>query len=101
MTSHKFGQKTSWITISVTAGACVAMSVMTVGCEEEAPPPPPVVQAPPPPPPAPPKPAVTSIADLMVEYHIDPKVHLPEEKAPDNNPDRIAVLQFFDGFASA
>jgi hypothetical protein len=95
MTSHK----TNWVLIGAATGACVAMSVFTLGCESEPPPPPPVAQAPPPPPPPPPKPALTSIEDLMAQYHIDPRVHLPEEKAPDNDPDRIAVLQFFDGFA--
>jgi hypothetical protein len=35
----------------------------------------------------------------MTEMNIDPRVSLPEEKAPDNDADRRAVLSFFDGFA--
>ncbi|MBC02705.1 MAG: hypothetical protein CMJ34_05295 [Phycisphaerae bacterium] len=71
------------------------------GCGEEE-----VVQAPPKPrktapapPPPPPPPSVTPVADLMARYQIDPRVSLPEDQAPDNDPDRIAVLRFFDGFA--
>lgn len=76
-----------------------AASLLVGGCggEEE-----PVAQAPPPPPPpkptTPPPPKITPIADLMERHRIDERVVLPEEKAPDNDPDRIAVLQFFDAF---
>lgn len=57
--------------------------------------------APPPPkaPPPPPEPTVTPIDQLMVQYSIDDRVVLPEDRAPDNDPDRIAVLEFFDAFA--
>jgi hypothetical protein len=85
----------------MSVGLCVALTacaLISQGCEEE---PPPVVQAPPPPPPPPPPapPAVTPIEQLMIDLNIDPRVSLPEEKAPDNDPDRKAVLVFFDAFA--
>mgnify|MGYP004050688335 CR=1 FL=1 len=47
----------------------------------------------------PPAPTVTPVADLMAQYSIDPRISLPEDQAPDNDPDRIAVLRFFDSFA--
>jgi hypothetical protein len=55
-----------------------------------------VAPAPPPPPPAP---KVTSIADLMQQLAIDPRVNLTEDQAPDTTDKRIAVLRFFDAFA--
>ncbi len=47
----------------------------------------------------PPPPAVTSIAELMIELGIDRRVSLPEDLAPMSNPERRAVLEFFDSFA--
>jgi hypothetical protein len=87
---------------SLVAGLSVVAlaSMLTVGAgctkEEEQ-----VVVAPPPPPPPPPPPAptVTPIEQLMAEMNIDPRVALPEDKAPDNDVDRRAVLSFFDAFA--
>jgi len=77
------------------AGSLVASSTL-VGCgEDEAPV---VVAPPPPPPPPPPAPRMTPIAELMAKHNIDPRVRLPEELAPDNDPARVAVLQFFDAF---
>jgi hypothetical protein len=35
----------------------------------------------------------------MKELGISPKIRLPEEKAPPTDPERVAVLKFFDGFA--
>ena len=74
----------------VSALALGAISVAFIGCsgEEEAP----VAMAPPPPPPpaAPPPPAVTPIDELMAMLNIDPRVRLPEDKAPDNDIDRKA-----------
>lgn len=82
-------------------GTIICMMVGLGGCgEEEAPPP--VAAAPrkaPPPPPPPPAPTVTPVSDLMAQYQIDPRISLPEEQAPDNDADRIAVLRFFDSFA--
>lgn len=78
------------------AGSLVASATL-VGCgEDEAP----VAVAPPPPPPPPPPaaPKMTPIAELMAKHNIDPRVRLPEELAPDNDPARVAVLQFFDAF---
>lgn len=77
-------------------------STLVVGCgSEPEPEPEPVVRrapAAPPPLPPPPAPTVTSVADLMVQYDIDPRVQLEESDAPDTDEQRIAVLLFFDGF---
>jgi hypothetical protein len=82
----------------VSVVALAGMLTLGAGCtkEEEQ-----VVVAPPPPPPPPPPPAptVTPIEQLMAEMNIDPRVELPEDKAPDNDVDRRAVLSFFDAFA--
>lgn len=74
----------------------VPLAFAACGEEEVVAPPPPVVQAEPEPPPPPP-PAVTSIAELMEKYGIDPRVVLPEDLAPPADPERIAMLKFFDG----
>jgi len=83
------------------AGATLAVGalLLTGGCKKEPPPPPPVTEAPPPPPP-PPQP---TIADLMRQYDIDPRITLVEDEKPmdDSDPERttkkiVAVLQFFD-----
>ncbi|HMN96211.1 MAG TPA: hypothetical protein PKC43_07850 [Phycisphaerales bacterium] len=75
---------------------CGALPALMVGCgKEEAPA---IVEYEPPPPPPPPAPTVTSIADLMERYGIDPRVRLPENLAPPDDASRIAVLKFFDGF---
>jgi hypothetical protein len=71
------------------------------GCGSE-PEPQPVAQAPkraPAPPPPPPAPTVTPIKDLMAQHGIDERVVLPEDRAPDSDEKRIAVLRFFDAFA--
>ncbi len=47
----------------------------------------------------PPPPAVTSVAQLMTELGIERRVSLPEDLAPMTNPERKAVLEFFDSFA--
>lgn len=89
--------KREWISIGLCLATCAGVSLME-GCrhkKEEVV----VAPLPPPPPPAPEAPKVTPIADLMAELNIDPRVKLPEEKAPDNNADRKAVLVFFDAFA--
>jgi hypothetical protein len=70
-------------------------SLVLGGCSEEEVVPI-VKKAPPPPPPPPPPPAVTPISDLMAQYNIDQRVDLPEQFAPDSDPSRIAVLQFYD-----
>lgn len=77
---------------------CVGGVLVASGCSEEEPVA--VVQAPPPAPPAPPPPPpVASIEQLMAELNIDPRVNLPEAKAPATTEDRKAVLEFFDAFA--
>jgi hypothetical protein len=96
MTSHS----RSWIAPRAFSAACVATALLLAGCGGESdsqvgdrrPPPPP-------PPQEPPKPAATPISDLMARLSIDERINLPEGKAPGNNPDRIAVLEFFDAFA--
>lgn len=82
---------------SLLAGAALAAGAFLGGCSEPPPPPPPPVAKAPPPPPAPVR-TVTPIKELMAQYNIDPRVNLPEERAPDNDPARIAVLKFFDAF---
>lgn len=80
--------------------AAAAASLLLAGCgEEEAPPPPPVVVAPPPPPPPPPPPQIKTIAELMQELGIDPRVKLAEDDAPNTTEKRIAVLLFWHNFA--
>lgn len=66
------------------------------GCGGEEAPPAVVRDTTPPPPPPPPAPRVTSIEDLMAQLGIDERVMLPENQAPDNDADRIALLNFFD-----
>ena len=76
--------------------ACVGLT----SCgEEEAPPPPPVARVAPPPPPPPPAPTIKSVAELMAENNIDPRVNLPETMAPNTNEKRVAVLKFWNAFA--
>ena len=86
------------IALGLCLTVCTGLIAFAGGCakEEEQ-----VVVAPPPPPPPPPPaaPSVTPIEQLMAEMNIDPRVSLPEDKAPDNDVDRRAVLSFFDGFA--
>jgi hypothetical protein len=79
--------------------ALIGVISLGAGCSQEEEPV--VVNRPPPPPPpeAPPPPAVTPIEQLMAEMNIDPRVSLSEDKAPDNDIDRRAVLAFFDAFA--
>lgn len=76
--------------------------MFVAGCGSE-PDPEPVVQAAPrkapAPPPPPPAPTVRTVAELMTEFNIDPRVNMAEEKAPDSTDQRIAVLRFFDAFA--
>jgi len=68
-----------------------------LGCQSEDPQA--KVDATPPPPPPPAAPAVASIESLMAELNIDPRVMLPEDKAPATTAERKAVLELFDGFA--
>jgi len=96
-------QKTDRLTASLKCGLCAALligvSAIAPGCGEEEEAPVAVAPPPPPPPPAPEAPAVLSIEQLMAELNIDPRVHLPEDKAPGTTADRKAVLEFFDAFA--
>lgn len=83
-------------------GASVAASLMgtLTGCGEEPPPPPPPVVRNDPPPPPPPPPAIKTIAELMAELGIDPRVKLAESDAPNTTEKRIAVLLFWHQFAT-
>lgn len=85
--------------VGIAASLLVAPLAGCGGEEEEAP----VAAAPPPPPPPPPppEPTVTPIAQLMKELGISDKIRMPEEKAPATDPERVAVLKFFDGFAKS
>ncbi len=47
----------------------------------------------------PPPPAVTPIAQLMAQLGIDHRISLPEDMAPMTDPERRAVLEFYDSFA--
>ncbi len=85
--------------LGVVGVACLAFGVTLAGCMAEDETPQARVVAPPPPPAAPLTPKVTSIEHLMAELQIDERVELPEAKAPDNDPDREAVLEIFDAFA--
>ncbi len=50
-------------------------------------------------PPPPPPPKLTPISELMTQLGIDERVRLPEDRAPDNDEARRAVLEFFDAIA--
>ncbi len=87
-----------WRNAGPLAGLCsVGVLALLVGCQDSTP----QTQAvaPPPPPPAPVKPAVTPVSELMAQLNIDPRIVLPEEKAPPTTSERKAVLELFDGFA--
>ena len=85
--------------LALAAFAALLAPVAGCGGEEEQQ----VVAAPPPPPPPPPpeEPKVTPVAQLMKELGISPKVRMQEDQAPDTDPERVAVLKFFDAFAKA
>jgi hypothetical protein len=72
------------------------VTFLTACSDPPPPPPPPPVQVKAPPPPPPP---VTPISELMARLNIDSRVNLPEDRAPKNDPERIAVLSLFDAFA--
>jgi len=98
MTSQHSPHRLPDLALAILATAAASLSLAGCG-EEEAPPPPPIVAAPPPPPPPPPPPAVKSIAELMQELGIDPRVKLAESDAPNTTEKRIAVLLFWHNFA--
>jgi hypothetical protein len=80
--------------------AGLAIGTLLLGCGGE---PEPTTQAPqvtrPSTPPPPPKPSVTPVEDLMARHGIDERITLPEDKAPNDDQARVAVLEFFDAFA--
>ena len=83
---------------AVAGVACVVLVAAVTGCGSDEPEPTAIVvrdYAPPPPPP----PTLTPISELMIQLGIDERVRLPEDKAPDNDQARRAVLEFFDAFA--
>ena len=83
---------------AVAGVACIVVVAGLPGCGSDEPEPTAVVArnyAPPPPPP----PKLTPISELMIQLGIDERVRLPEDKAPDNDQARRAVLEFFDAFA--
>lgn len=78
--------------------AAIALGGTLTGCSEE-PPPPAVTKRPrkvePPPP------RITTIAELMARHGIDDRVVLRETSAPSSDEERVALLTFFNGFATA
>lgn len=79
-------------------GLAGMLVVGLTGCGGDEPEPTAVVArnyAPPPPPP----PKLTPISELMIQLGIDERVRLPEDRAPDNDEARRAVLEFFDAIA--
>lgn len=101
MNSRSIRQTHNRASLRITAPliGCLALTLAITGCGSE--PEPPVAAAPTytPPPPPPPAPRVTSISDLMAQLNIDNRIIFDESVAPDNDPARIAILEFFDGFA--
>ncbi len=91
-------RNSSGIGAAVAGVACVVVAAAITGCgSDEAEPAAVVVRkytAPPPPPPK-----LTPVSELMAQLGIDERVRLPEDKAPDNDEARRAVLEFFDAFA--
>ncbi len=83
---------------AVAGVACVVVVAAVTGCGSDEAEPAAVVArnytSPPPPPPK-----LTLISELMAQLGIDERVRLPEDKAPDNDEARRAVLEFFDAFA--
>ena len=83
---------------AVAGVACVVVVAAVTGCGSDEPEPTAIVaRVYAPPPPAPP--TLTPISELMIQLGIDERVRLPEDKAPDNDEARRAVLEFFDAFA--
>jgi hypothetical protein len=89
--------RSRWQWIGIATLGSLTLTLGFAGCSEEEPAP--VVQAAPPPPPPPPAPKVKSISELMAELNIDPRIILPEDKAPATTAARVAVLEFFDAMA--
>ncbi|MEE8155283.1 MAG: hypothetical protein V3T53_10065 [Phycisphaerales bacterium] len=83
---------------AVAGFACIVVVAGLPGCgSDEAEPAAIVARVYTPPPPPPPK--LTPISELMAQLGIDERIRLPEDKAPDNDAARRAVLEFFDAFA--
>lgn len=95
MKNHKAN---AW-TLLVCVVGLSAMILPLSGCTGEEEPQVAALPPPPPPPSEPPPPAITPIAQLMEDMNIDKRVSLPEDRAPDNDTDRRAVLEFFDALA--
>ena len=91
--------RNSSLTLAVAACSGIGAASLLAGCAEDPPPPPPVVQKEEPKYEPPPPPRVPTIAELMAQYDIDPRVNLPEDRAPETEAQRVAVLKFFDSFA--
>lgn len=88
-----------WTKLGVCATATAAMISFSSGCGSKDPEPITYVAPAPQLPPPPEAPSVTPIEQLINELNIDRRVILPEERAPDNDVDRRAVLEFFDAIA--
>lgn len=104
MTAQRSLPESNIVRCGFAALATLSFSTLTlIGCGEEDAPPPVAYTPPPAPEPPPPEPesTVKSIAELMRELNIDPKVDLPEERAPDTTEERVAVLLFWNAFAKS
>ena len=76
----------------------IVLPTVLVGCGDDPPPPPkeksrPVAVAPK-------APTTTSVADLMAANDIDDRIWMDERRAPNSDMKRVAVLRFFNGFAT-
>ena len=76
----------------------IVLPTVLVGCGDDPPPPPkeksrPVAVAPK-------APTTTSVADLMAANDIDDRIWMDERRAPNSDMKRVAVLSFFNGFAT-
>lgn len=88
-----------YLTTAVSLAGCFAIGLSMSGCAADNEEPVAATQTYTPPPPMPELPRVTPIRDLMAEMRIDERIIFPEDRAPNNDPARRALLEFFDGFA--
>lgn len=86
-------------TVRTMALTTLFASAVLVGCGEEPVVVAPVVKAAPVKAPEPEPVKVATIKELMAKYDIDQRVDLPENRAPETEVERVAVLKFFDAFA--
>jgi hypothetical protein len=76
----------------------ILLPTVLVGCGGD--PPPPQKEKPRPVAVVPQAPTTTSVADLMDANDIDDRIWMDERRAPNSDMKRVAVLRFFNGFAT-